>query len=81
MPRSTDAVRTIDLRPRGAPVATYAAKVHRLCVNGQEVALDRPAVAVIDTGLNYQLPGIAARVGIALAWLLLRSQSLRCSLR
>ena len=50
MPRSADAVRTIDLRPRGAPVATYAAKVQRLCVNGQEVALDRPVVAVIDTG-------------------------------
>ena len=50
MPRSADAVRTIDLRPRGAPVATYAAKVQRLCVNGQEVLLDRPVVAVIDTG-------------------------------
>ena len=50
VPRSADAVRTIDLRPRGAPVATYAAKVQRLYVNGQEVALDRPVVAVIDTG-------------------------------
>ena len=50
VPRSADAVRTIDLRPRGAPVATYAAKVQRLYVNGQEVVLDRPVVAVIDTG-------------------------------
>ena len=35
---------------RGAPVATYAARVERLVVNGAEVTLHRPAVAIIDTG-------------------------------
>lgn len=50
VPAGADAVRTIDLRPRGAPVATYAARVERLVVNGAEVTLDRPAVAIIDTG-------------------------------
>ena len=54
MPRDADALRTIDLRPRGAPVATYAAKVQRLIVNGQEVTLDRP---VLQPG---QSAGLAA---------------------
>jgi len=50
VPRAADAVRTIDLRPRGAPVATYAARIQRLVVNGEVVELDRPAVCIIDTG-------------------------------
>ena len=45
-----DAVRTLDLRPRGAPIATYAARIQRLVINGQVVPLDRPTIAVIDTG-------------------------------
>eukprot|EP00966_Prymnesium_polylepis_P153824 3552125-Prymnesium_polylepis.1 len=48
--RTTDAVPLVDLRPRGAPVATYACRVRRMVVNGVEVALDRPTVAIIDTG-------------------------------
>lgn len=45
-----DGVPLVDLRPLGAPVAPYACKVHRLHVNGREVPLSRPTVAVIDTG-------------------------------
>lgn len=50
IPSAADAVRTIDLRPRGAPVATYAARISRLVVNGEAVSLDRAAVAIVDTG-------------------------------
>jgi len=45
-----DAMELIDLRPRGAPVYNYAARVGGLVVNGYRVKLDRPMVAVIDTG-------------------------------
>ena len=45
-----DALRLIDLRPRGTPIANYACRVERLVVNGCLVPLDRPCVAVIDTG-------------------------------
>jgi hypothetical protein len=47
---TTDAVRVLDLRPRGAPVANYALRISRLVVNGQAIPLGRPAVAVIDSG-------------------------------
>ena len=45
-----DAIRMVDLRPRGAPVANYAARGDRLFVNGQVVDLDRQLVVVVDTG-------------------------------
>ena len=45
-----DAVPLVDLRPYGAPLATYAARVQRFIVNGREVELTRPCVAVFDTG-------------------------------
>ena len=48
--RGTDAIPLIDLRPLGAPVATYALKVKRLVANGQEMPLKGPVVAVVDTG-------------------------------
>lgn len=50
IPRTEEAVRIIDLRPRGAPIATYAARLSRLVVNNQEIVLDRPTVVIIDTG-------------------------------
>lgn len=50
IPPTTDAVRVLDLRPRGAPVANYALRISRLVVNGQTIPLDRPAVAVLDSG-------------------------------
>ena len=50
IPRDEDAVPILDLRPRGAPVANYAARISRLVINGQVIKLDRPAVAVIDSG-------------------------------
>jgi hypothetical protein len=50
IPPSTDAVRVLDMRPRGAPVANYALRISRLLVNGQAIPLGRPAVAVIDSG-------------------------------
>ena len=48
--RGDDAVPILDLRVAGAPVANYAVRVKRLLVNGEPVRLDRPLVAVIDTG-------------------------------
>ena len=48
--RQRDAIPLVDLRPLGAPVAQYACRVERLLVNGAEVPLSRPAVAVLDTG-------------------------------
>ena len=48
--RGSDAIPLIDLRPLGAPVATYALKVKRLVANGQEMPLKGPVVAVVDTG-------------------------------
>lgn len=45
-----NALRLLDLRSRGAPVAAYAVRVHRLLVNGAPIATKRPIVAVIDTG-------------------------------
>ena len=50
IPPRMDAVRLLDLRPRGAPVANYAARASRLIVNGVAVPLDRQLVAIIDTG-------------------------------
>ena len=50
IPRRVDAVRLLDLRPRGAPVANYAARASRLIVNGMAVPLDRQLVVIIDTG-------------------------------
>jgi hypothetical protein len=44
------AVRLLDLRRRGAPVAVYAARISRMYINDAAVELDRPALAVIDTG-------------------------------
>lgn len=43
-------MRLLDLRPRGAPVANYAARCSSLVVNGERVVLDRQVVAIIDTG-------------------------------
>jgi len=48
--RSTDALPLIDLRPRGVPVAVYACRIQQLMVNGIPIRLDRPTVAIIDTG-------------------------------
>jgi len=45
-----DAVPLVDLRPLGAPVEPYACRVAALRINGVAVALDRPTVAVLDTG-------------------------------
>lgn len=45
-----DALKMLDLRIAGAPVANYAVRVKRLLVNGEPISLDRPLVAVIDTG-------------------------------
>lgn len=45
-----DAVPMVDLRPLGAPIEPYAVAVAGLSVNGVRVALDRPTVAVVDTG-------------------------------
>ena len=47
-----DGIPLLDLRPLGAPVAQYAAAVHRLLVNGQEIKISRPCVAIIDTGTS-----------------------------
>ena len=44
------AVRLLDLRALGAPVAPYAARVARLFVNGERVRLARPTLAIVDTG-------------------------------
>ena len=44
------AIRMVDLRAMGAPVAVYAAPIRNLYVDGNLVDLDRPAYAVIDTG-------------------------------
>ena len=48
--RDRDAIRLVDLRRLGAPVAVYATTIRRLVIDGRQVKLDRPAVAVIDTG-------------------------------
>ena len=48
--RGIDAVPLLDLRPRGAPTASYVCRISRMTVNGRPVVLDRAAVAVIDTG-------------------------------
>ena len=47
-----DAVPIVDLRvpPTRAPDLKYACKLSRLLINGREVVLDTPAVAIIDTG-------------------------------
>ena len=45
-----DALKVLDLRAAGAPVAGYALRVARLVVNGEAVRLDKPLVAIIDTG-------------------------------
>ena len=50
VPRTYNAIPVLDLRIAGAPVADYAARVKRIVVNGEVIALDRPVVAVIDTG-------------------------------
>mmetsp|Transcript_32279 Transcript_32279/g.53351 ORF Transcript_32279/g.53351 Transcript_32279/m.53351 type:complete len:374 (+) Transcript_32279:34-1155(+) len=50
LPRAVDAVPLLDLRPLGAPVGPYAFRVHALWVNGARLLLQRPCVAVIDTG-------------------------------
>ena len=42
----------VDLRPLGAPVTPYAVAVERLVVNGRPMALERPCVAIIDTGVT-----------------------------
>lgn len=55
--RKDDAVRLLDLRSRGSPVANYAARVSRLFVNGAAIDTDRPVVAIIDTGTT----GISVR--------------------
>ena len=71
---AADAVPLVDLRPLGAPVASYAVRVERLIANGQELPLTRPTLAVIDTGTTglvisdslyesdeFPLPGAAVR--------------------
>jgi len=50
IPPSDDALKLLDLRSRGAPVAAYAVKVQRLVVNGEVIKASRPIVAIIDTG-------------------------------
>lgn len=50
IPSSEDALKLLDLRSRGAPVAAYAVKVQRLVVNGEVVEAPRSIVAIIDTG-------------------------------
>ena len=50
VPKGSDAIPLVDLRPLGAPLAPYAAKVHRMIVNGRAVDFSRPCVAVMDTG-------------------------------
>ena len=45
-----DAIPLVDLRPLGALVSSYAFRVHSLFVNGERVALERPCVAIVDTG-------------------------------
>lgn len=55
LPRWSDAVPLIDLIRLGAPLAFYAFKIHRLSVNGREMVLRKPCVAVIDTGVTGML--------------------------
>ena len=50
IPPTEDALKLLDLRSRGAPVAAYAVKVQRLVVNGAVVKAPRTIVAIIDTG-------------------------------
>jgi len=50
IPSSEDALKLLDLRSRGAPVAAYAVKVQRLVVNGEVVKAPRSIVAIIDSG-------------------------------
>ena len=50
VPKGSDAIPIVDLRPLGAPITPYAAKVHRMIVNGRAVDFSRPCVAVMDTG-------------------------------
>jgi len=50
VPKGSDAIPLVDLRPLGAPLAPYTAKVHRMIVNGRAVDFIRPCVAVMDTG-------------------------------
>ena len=50
IPPSDDALKLLDLRSRGAPVAVYAVKVQRLVVNGEVIKAPRPIVAIIDSG-------------------------------
>ena len=70
----TDAMPLVDLRPLGAPVASYALKVRKMYANGAELPLQRPVVAIIDTGTTgmvvadslydsdeFPLPGAAVR--------------------
>jgi hypothetical protein len=45
-----DAIPLLDLRTVGAPIAPPACLVHRLYVNGRRVPLERPCIAVVDTG-------------------------------
>ena len=47
--RAVDAVPIVDLRPR-APDLKYSCRVTRLVVNGEQVRLDAPTVAILDTG-------------------------------
>lgn len=46
----SDAVPLVDLRELGAPVAQYGCRVERLVVNGKPVELQRPCIAILDTG-------------------------------
>ena len=52
IPSSSDAVRLIDLRPRGAPVANFAARCSSLVINNQKIQLPfgKKIVVVVDTG-------------------------------
>ena len=45
-----DAIPLVDLRPLGAPLGVYACRIRALVVNGRAVELERPSVAIIDTG-------------------------------
>ena len=72
--RRADAIPLVDLRPLGAPVASYAVRVQSLSANGKQLPLTRPVVAILDTGTTgmviddslydsdeFPLPGNAVR--------------------
>ena len=59
IPANADAVPLVDLRPLGAPLSNYAAKVLKLIVNGEEVKLNRPTVAILGELTIWRRPQFA----------------------